>query len=38
MTDIIATASGECPAYDDSPGPRADDYIIDPEYSAEAYF
>jgi len=26
------------PAYDDSPGPGADDYIIDPEYPAEAYF
>ena len=26
------------PAYDDPPGPRADDYIIDPEYPAEAYF
>jgi hypothetical protein len=26
------------PAYDDLPGPCADDYIIDPEYPAEAYF
>ena len=26
------------PVYDEHPEPRADDYIIDPEYSAEAYF
>ena len=26
------------PAYDEQPGPRADDYIRDPEYPAEAYF
>jgi hypothetical protein len=26
------------PAYDEQPGPSADDYIIDPDYPAEAYF
>ncbi len=26
------------PAYDEQPGPRADDYISDPDYPAEAYF
>ncbi len=26
------------PAYDEQPGPRADDYIRDPAYPAEAYF
>ena len=26
------------PAYDEQPGPGADDYIRDPEYPAEAYF
>lgn len=25
-------------AYDDHPGPDADDYIRDPDYPAEAYF
>ena len=26
------------PVYDEQPGPRADDYIVDPEYPVEAYF
>ena len=26
------------PAYDDPPGPDADDYVIDPQYPAEFYF
>jgi len=26
------------PAYDEQPGPSADDYIRDPDYPAEAYF
>jgi hypothetical protein len=26
------------PAYDEQSDPRADDYIIDPDYPAEAYF
>ena len=26
------------PAYDDPPGPGADDYVIDPQYPAEFYF
>ena len=26
------------PAYDDQPGPCADDYIRDPQYPEEAYF
>ena len=26
------------PAYDEQPGPSADDYIINPDYPAEAYF
>ena len=26
------------PAYDEQPGPSADDYIRDPAYPAEAYF
>jgi hypothetical protein len=26
------------PAYDEQPGPSADDYIMDPQYPADAYF
>ncbi len=26
------------PAYDEQPGPSADNYLRDPEYPAEAYF
>ena len=26
------------PVYDEQPGPRADDYIVDLEYPVEAYF
>ena len=33
---VNAHNSDVFPIYDDPPGPIADDYIIDPDYSAEA--
>jgi len=33
-----APPNGASPAYDEQPGPGADDYVADPDYSVEGYF
>ena len=35
---VLGTPIDVFPAYDEQPGPSVDDYIIDPDYPAEAYF